>query len=405
VQTKTEWAMKRELKLSEMAKLQINSTEVEREDVVWCGQIREYNKEYDRITVRTKKPMTRFEELNFFNVTTSDDPMLPDLLQADASATVIATDHVLAALVSAARSVYSWDIVITKIQDKLIFDKRDGSQVDYLTVNETSDNPPNNDDPNHINSPLKLGQETSCINQNFSQMVLDTHSAAEKFEQPNPFEEEGEQGSAASVAYRYQKITLPGNSKSDSEFDKNPVSLIVRTEVNAKMPDTGAFVSVKALSEYDPKPTDAWATHLETQRGKVLATELKNNAFKLGRWTAQAILAGCSVMKIGYVTRVTPADPWSHSVLGVQTNYTDQFAEQIGMTRNNVFGILRNIIDLVMSWEDGKYLILKDPTKAVMRIYEVPWDALGGEDDEEELDDEGDAPDLDADGNVVPTRE
>ena len=54
------------------------------------------------------------QDLNFFNVTTSDDPILPDLLQSDDSVTVIATDHVLACLVAAARSVYSWDIVVSK---------------------------------------------------------------------------------------------------------------------------------------------------------------------------------------------------------------------------------------------------------------------------------------------------
>lgn len=168
------------------------------------------------------------------------------------------------------------------------------------------------------------------------------------------------------------------------------------------MPDGagGGLVSVKALNEFDPKPNYAWRTHLESQRGACLATELKNNAFKLGRWTAQAILAGCDTMKIGYVSRQVPSDPWSHSVLGVQTYHTDGFAEQIGLTRNNMFGILRNIIDLVMSWEDGKYLILKDPTKSVMRMYEVPWDTFGEEDEAVGDEEEEEDPELDEDGNV-----
>merc|ERR1719181_1481782 len=100
--------------------------------------------------------------------------------------------------------------------------------------------------------------------------------------------------------------------------------------------DKPQLVSLKALNEYDPKVTYSWRKHLETQRGMVLATELKNNAFKLGRWTAQAILAGCDTMKIGYASRINN-DPWSHSVLSVQTHITEQFASQIGMHRNNVF--------------------------------------------------------------------
>lgn len=36
-----------------------------------------------------------------------------------------------------------------------------------------------------------------------------------------------------------------------------------------------------------------------SQRGAILATELKNNSAKLAKWTAQAILAGSDQMKIG----------------------------------------------------------------------------------------------------------
>lgn len=404
VQTKTEWEMRREIMLSTLAKLQLDAKEVKVEDLMWCGKLHEYNRMYDRVTVKTERPMRRFEDLNFFNVTTSDDPELPELLQEDETASVIATDHVLACLIAAARSVYSWDIVVTKISNRLIFDKRDGSSVDFLSVNETAQEPPNNDDKDNMNSPLKLGQEASCINQNFSQMVLDYEAPVQDMENPNPFEDE-DGASVASGAYRYRKFTLPGNSKETNEFKQKPVSIIVRTEVNCKMPDAQGdkgLVSVKALNEFDPKLNYSWRTHLESQRGACLATELKNNAFKLGRWTAQAILAGCDVMKVGYVSRQQPTDPWSHTVLGVQTHMTDSFAEQIGLTRNNMFGILRTIIDLVMEWEDGKYLLLKDPTKSVMRIYELPWDTFNEDDDEDGEEEEEDDQELDEDGNAVP---
>jgi len=401
VQTKTEWTVMREVMLSTLAKLQVDSQKVEHEDIVWCGKLHTYNRAYDRLTVKTEKPMRRFEDLNFFNVTTSEDPILPDALQNDSTATVIATDHILACIIAAARSVYSWDIVITKISGRLIFDKRDGSQVDFLSVNETAQEPPNHDDKDNINSPVKLGQEASCINQNFSQMVLGMDEAAEEMERPNPFDED-EDGTVASGAYRYRKITLPGNPKAETEFAQQPVSLLIRTEVNCKTNDNG-LVSVKALNEYDPKVNSyPWRTCLESQRGACLANELKNNAFKLCRWTAQALLAGCNVMKVGYVSRITPTDPWTHTVLGVQTHMTDGFAEQIGLTRNNMFGIVRTIIDIVMDWPDGKYLLLKDPTKSVMRFYELPWDTFGEEEDGEgEMDEEEDQ-ELDEDGNVAP---
>merc|ERR1712217_485511 len=104
----------------------------------------------------------------------------------------------------------------------------------------------------------------------------------------------------------------------------------------------------------------------------------------------------------GYATRMNPNDPWSHSVLAVQTFMTSNFADQIGMHRNNIYGIIRNIVDLVMEWEDGKYLILKDPMKPILRIYEVP-DSFGEEDemDDEDLE-EDEGPELDEEGNPAP---
>jgi len=166
--------------------------------------------------------------------------------------------------------------------------------------------------------------------------------------------------------------------------------------VDCKMPggdaeSTARYASIKALNEYDTKVGLSWRTHLDSQRGAVLATELKNNAFKLARFTAQAMVAGCDVLKLGYVTRRQPQDPWSHCILGVQTYNTDGFAAQIGMTSQNAYGILRHIIDLLLPLDDGKYVLVKDPTKPVVRLYSVPWEAFDEDEEEEgeEEDDEG----------------
>ena len=61
-----------------------------------------------------------------------------------------------------------------------------------------------------------------------------------------------------------------------------------------------------------------WRQKLETQRGAVLATELKNNANKLAKWTAAAHIAGADMIKLGYVTRSSPRDSTSHTILGTQ---------------------------------------------------------------------------------------
>eukprot|EP01043_Picozoa_sp_COSAG02_P070940 COSAG02_NODE_12766_length_1498_cov_1.195854_1_plen_111_part_10 len=59
------------------------------------------------------------------------------------------------------------------------------------------------------------------------------------------------------------------------------------------------FMTCMALNEFDPKVTGVdWRRKLDTQRGAVLANELKNNSNKLGRWTARSFLAGACVVSV-----------------------------------------------------------------------------------------------------------
>lgn len=110
-----------------------------------------------------------FPDASFFQVTTTDDPIIRRLASED-MATVFATDSILATLMCAPRSVYSWDIVVQRVGNKLFFDKRDGSQLDMLTVNETAQEslPEAKED---INSAPALSMEATVTNQNFSQQV------------------------------------------------------------------------------------------------------------------------------------------------------------------------------------------------------------------------------------------
>ena len=80
------------------------------------------------------------------------------------------TDVLLTSLMCAPRSVYSWDIVVTRAGDKLFFDKRDGSNLDFLTVAETA---PESvlEEKDNINGVQQLSQEATAVNQAFSQQV------------------------------------------------------------------------------------------------------------------------------------------------------------------------------------------------------------------------------------------
>jgi translation initiation factor 3 subunit D len=59
-------------------------------------------------------------------------------------------------------------------------------------------------------------------------------------------------------------------------------------------------------------------------------------------------------MKIGYVSRKHPC------------------ASQITLSMNMCWGIFKKFVDRFQNLPEGKYLILRDPNKPVVRLYSVP---------------------------------
>jgi len=272
-----------------------------------------------------------------------------------------------------------WDVVVQKIAGKLFFDKRDDSEFDLLTVSETSSEPPQ-EEGNSLNSPRNLSLEATFINHNFSQQVLKNDGNRHKFEHDNPFLDEEEEDEVAPVGYRYRRWNLG-----------NDISLVARTEHDAFQAGAETqYINIKALNEWDSKFSGGvdWRQKLDTQRGAVLANELKNNACKLAKWTVQAILAGSDQIKFGYVSRMNVRDSTKHMILGTQQFKPMEFANQINLNMDNAWGILRCIIDMCLKLPDGKYLIMKDPNKAMIRLYDIPDNTF--ESDEDDNDKAGD---------------
>ncbi|CAM9000737.1 unnamed protein product [Rhodiola kirilowii] len=371
VDIQPEWNMLDQIPFSTFSKLSF--TVPEPEDLLMCGALEYYDKSFDRVTPRNERRLERFKNRNFFKVTTSDDPVIRRLASED-RATVFATDTILSTLMCAPRSVYSWDIVVQRVGNKLFFDKRDGSQLDLLAVHETSQEPlPEAKDD--INSAHSLSVEAAFINQNFSQQVLLRDGNKVSLDEPSPFASEGEDH--ASVAYRYRRWKLD-----------NDMYLVARCEVQSvlELNNQRSFLTLNALNEFDPKYSGVdWRKKLETQRGAVLATELKNNVNKIAKWTAQALLASADMMKMGFVSRVHPRDHFNHVILAVAGYKPKDFAAQINLNTTNMWGIVKSIVDLCMKLNEGKYVLVKDPAKPQVRIYEVPADAFDNDYVEEPL--------------------
>jgi translation initiation factor 3 subunit D len=90
-----------------------------------CGTLEYYNKTFDLTSTKTDTLLERTER-TYFNVTTSDDPIIRQLSMED-RANVFATDAILAQIMATTRSVLPWDILVHKAGSKLFFDKREGS--------------------------------------------------------------------------------------------------------------------------------------------------------------------------------------------------------------------------------------------------------------------------------------
>eukprot|EP00126_Sphaerothecum_destruens_P004710 Sdes_comp18344_c0_seq1m8089 len=378
VEPKSDWVVEDEVEFSRLGKL---SFEVDDgTDLKQCGSLEYYDKSYDRITTKNERPLQQINRV-IPRVTTSDDPILQQFAE-EGVGNVFATDSILATIMACPRSVYSWDIVVTKTENQIFFDKRDDSHFDFLTVNETALEPPSEEaDP--INRPGNLSLEATYVNQNFTQQVLKQSEEKYEFPEPNPFDSTEED--IAPVGYRYRQWNLGDG-----------LVLIARCELDAVMKtQTGAdaFMSIKALHEYDPKVSNVdWRQKLDSQKGAVLATELKNNSNKLAKWTAQALLSGADILKLGYVSRVHPRDSKKHSILGTQFYKPKEFAFQINLNISNAWGVLRTIVDLIGKKPNGRYVILKNPNAPVLQIFSVPFNAFDEEpasdDDKDEFPDD-----------------
>jgi len=385
VTVKSDWIVVEEMDFPRLAKLSL-PTVAEPVDLLQCGSLEFYDKIYDRVNVKNERPLQRIDRI-FHTVTTTDDPVIRKLVKSEGKANVFVTDAILATLMCASRSAYSWDIVVQKIGGKVFLDKRDNTEFDLLTVSETSAEPPQ-DEGTNLNSPRNLALEATFVNHNFSQQVLkggDLVGERHKFDEDNPFVDADEEGEVASVAYRYRMWDLG-----------NDLNLISRCELDAVQQGSQGevqFINLKALNEWDSRHSGGvdWRQKLDTQRGAVLANELKNNACKLAKWTVQSILAGADNLKFGYVTRYNVKDSSRHVILGTQQFKPIEFGQQINLSMDNAWGIVRCVLDLVMSQKDGKYLIVKDPNKPMIRLYDIPDSTFESEEESDESEEDVDA--------------
>lgn len=79
---------------------------------------------------------------------------------------------------------------------------------------------------------------------------------------------------------------------------------------------------------------------------------------------------------------MTPKLNDKHVVLGVIGWKPKDFANQMNLQLSNGWGIVRTIADMCLQREEGKYVLVKDPNKSILRLYEVPAGSLDEDGDE-----------------------
>lgn len=302
VNIKPDWKMLEEIDFNRLVKLNLETNEGQ--DMDSYGFLYYYDRSYDKQPVKSAERKLNVVDRAAYNITTSLDPVIQELAEKD-EATIFATDSILSMLMCAPRSVYPWDIVILRQGNKIYLDKREGSSLDMVTVNENAADAPldvSEGNRDSINSPGALALEATFINHNFAnQTVIESDTQKYETAHENPFYSPSEETEPlASKAYKYRRFDLSLN-------DEEPVHIVVRTELDAVMKANNGedqFLTVKALNEFDHKAQGSggaldWRTKLASQRGAVVATEMKNNSCKLARWTTQSILAKADVMKLG----------------------------------------------------------------------------------------------------------
>lgn len=328
----------------------LSSTEYE-------GQIPIFNWDKKKINLRNAVPLKRTEK-QFLNFSSLQDSILRSFA-ASGRANVIMSEAVMSALMAIVRSIYSWDLEVNKQDGIIWFDKRPNSRFDWVNVNENAADYSDIGDDG-MNSSISLSNEALYVQRCYSQQVVD--NVVKKYDVAKPFVCES---NVASFGYTYRILPL------------NPtINVGVRCEIDTlKSTESGySRIMVRTLNEYDVRITGDWRKTLETQRGGVLATELKNNMFKVQRWIIQAKLAGCDSIVIGFVSRQSFKDNFNHVILAVEEYSIDELIEQMNINLDQMWTIFRYIIEHIMAQPDGKYALFKEPMGATLKLYRISQD-------------------------------
>ena len=244
IQLQADWKVIADFNKQTLEKLRFEG-EAEVEDKLFCGELHKISEDYERDMINPLNPvnMKRYDNFKFFgNISTLQDEKMKGGTEI---ANVFATDKILSVIMTSVSNSRPWHLKITKVGESIFIDKMDNSEIDLVTVNESSDVMPPDDDDKNIDSFKNLAIEATLINEFIKEQVLDEEiKFQEELEvpvEPHPFNEEGN-ADVERLTYRYRVWRI------------GDIEVLVRCQIHAfdenEKGDT-VFVNVFALNEFD----------------------------------------------------------------------------------------------------------------------------------------------------------
>jgi translation initiation factor 3 subunit D len=352
------WKSVAEIEFNRLTKLNLDISAPE--TLSLNGKIFQHHKKYEANTIVPLEPTFK----TTYNQTSSSDPNLESYAQAGA-AKVFITDAILSQLMCAPKSSASWDIIVTKKNGNIFFDKRENT-FDIL-INENSQLKDIKE--SDVNHPSKLQLELTEVSDAFIFGSLAKNSSDLGNKSPITV------SSAIPKGYKYVKYELPNGSSADD--NKGTIPVIVRASLDAYTFTSSSYVSIHSLLQVG---SNDWRTKFQGgSQGNIFADEIKKNNNLISQWTTQSVLGGVKSMKIGFISRENAKINKTHFVAGTMTLGVDMLCQQLNVSIKNGWGIVKSFIDIIEHEggdEDYRFVIFKTPNSQKIIIYKVPFDSF-----------------------------
>lgn len=319
------------------------------------GKVFFLKKSYEQININKPKKLQYTNNRDEFHLPSIKDEFLK---KYESEADVFLTSDVMAVLMCCHRSRLSFDVIVKKKNKKIWFYLRDDSALFSPQVHEGNA---------HLyvkNSSIeknvqKLNIEAKLMSNSFMEQVLDKNKLPKKMDE----KKEPNSNPNLSNVYVYKSWKFPN------------YCILCRCKFDA-IDCKGKRVKICSTTQQNPKQFKqlSWQRYLDSKFGEIKTTDVNNNLFCYSRWGIESIISGCKSILLGWLARQLDLSPNSHCILKCQRVSVKEFANNTCFLKpSNCWEVLNYILTELLNkeLEDGKYVILRDPNKACLRLYQV----------------------------------